>query len=357
MLVHICCSVDSHYFLQKLREETPNEKLIGYFYNPNIHPKEEYRARLEDVKRSCKQLNIELIEGEYDDLRWFENSRGLEESPEGGMRCEVCFDTRLEQSAKKALELNEKSFSTTLLMSPKKNLQKLNKAATKVAQAFNLEFCFYDFRKNGGTQKQFALAKDDNLYKQNYCGCHYALLKQRDSANKEAIETYSPITKQILPSSFEEKMLIYKKASLNKNYTLTKTPFLNYRLKRAYIKTGDKIINSYPLFYSHIENRSIKSRLYKKSEGIFYLKREEVFLISLKLFNTLSKTSYDTIEELLIDPPKLEKELKIRAHLTKIAYSLTPIIVVENPADIESCYLYIDSIIFSDIRESLIKIG
>jgi len=73
MLVHICCAVDSHYFLQKLQADYPDEKLTGFFYDPNIHPYSEYYLRLLDVKRSCKMLGIDLIEGEYD----FEHAKTL----------------------------------------------------------------------------------------------------------------------------------------------------------------------------------------------------------------------------------------------------------------------------------------
>ena len=66
MLVHICCSVDSHFFLEKLQADYPEEKLTGFFYDPNIHPYSEYQLRLLDVERSCKKLGIDLLEGEYD---------------------------------------------------------------------------------------------------------------------------------------------------------------------------------------------------------------------------------------------------------------------------------------------------
>ncbi len=63
--MHICCAVDSHYFLEKIQEEFPDEKLVGYFYDPNIHPYSEYRLRYLDVEYSCKKLGITLIEGPY----------------------------------------------------------------------------------------------------------------------------------------------------------------------------------------------------------------------------------------------------------------------------------------------------
>ena len=101
MLVHICCSVDSHFFLEKLLVDYPDEKLIGFFYDPNIHPYSEYRLRFLDVKHSCDKLGIELIEGEYDFETWLDVVSGLENELEKGKRCEVCFDRRFEVSAKK----------------------------------------------------------------------------------------------------------------------------------------------------------------------------------------------------------------------------------------------------------------
>ena len=101
ILVHICCSVDSHYFLQKLQKDYPKATLIGFFYDPNIHPYSEYYLRLLDVKRSSKLLNIELIEGEYDYNLWLEAVKGYEDEPEKGKRCSICFDRRFEVSAKK----------------------------------------------------------------------------------------------------------------------------------------------------------------------------------------------------------------------------------------------------------------
>src|SRR5690606_41336656 len=59
-----------YYFLERIQEEFPNEKLIGYFYDPNIHPYSEYRLRYLDVEYSCKKLGITLIEGPYNLEEW-----------------------------------------------------------------------------------------------------------------------------------------------------------------------------------------------------------------------------------------------------------------------------------------------
>lgn len=78
LLVHICCAVDSHYFLEKIQEEYPDEKLIGYFYDPNIHPYSEYRLRYLDVEYSCNKLGIPLIEGSYNLEEWLKKVKGME---------------------------------------------------------------------------------------------------------------------------------------------------------------------------------------------------------------------------------------------------------------------------------------
>ncbi|MCK4441183.1 MAG: epoxyqueuosine reductase QueH, partial [Sulfurovaceae bacterium] len=186
MLVHICCSVDSHYFLQKLQIDYPKERLLGFFYDPNIHPYSEYYLRLLDVKRSCKMLGIELIEGEYDTKNWLEAVRGLENEPEKGARCSVCFDKRFEVTAKKAQELGEKIFTSTLLTSPKKSLKQLKKAGDILADKYNIKFIAPDYRKASGTQEQNIMAKKDKLYRQDYCGCIFGLSMQREQQQKLA---------------------------------------------------------------------------------------------------------------------------------------------------------------------------
>ena len=174
MLVHICCSVDCDYFLRRLASEC-DEPLVAYFYDPNIHPYSEYLLRLLDVKRVCDKLGIKLYEGEYDYERWLLGAKGLENEPEKGARCEFCFDFRMEKTAEFAMQIGEKSLTTTLLMSPKKSHAQLTASMQKICAKFGLNFIAPDFRKNGGTNEQFALAKQDRLYHQNYCGCKYSI--------------------------------------------------------------------------------------------------------------------------------------------------------------------------------------
>ncbi|HIQ49367.1 MAG TPA: epoxyqueuosine reductase QueH, partial [Aquifex aeolicus] len=122
ILVHICCAPDAIYFLKRLREDFPESEIVGYFYDPNIHPYEEYKLRYIETERICRELGIKLIEGEYDVENWLQKVKGYEHEPERGARCELCFDHRLRKSVEVAKELGCNYLTTTLLMSPKKSI-------------------------------------------------------------------------------------------------------------------------------------------------------------------------------------------------------------------------------------------
>ena len=338
MIVHICCSVDSHYFLKRLQIAYPDEKLVGFFYNPNIHPYSEYKLRLQDVQRSCKMLNIELIEGEYDYRRWLEVVKGFENEPEKGKRCEICFDNRLENTAKLAKELNHKSMTTTLLMSPKKSIEQLQIEGLKISNRYHVEFIVVDFRKKGGTQEQFALAKKDKLYKQNYCGCLYGLKQQREITS----ELFSNIANQTQMNSIEEKTRLYKDI---KKCQLIKEKFLNYRLLRAYVKVDKIILPSYFLVYSTMKNKSINARVEFTKDDIMYLNKENIKFISLKHANKILKTSYKSVKEMIFNPPSIKNELKLRNN-----YDLSPIIILDELQD-KRYEIYLDAVTFFDVRE------
>jgi predicted adenine nucleotide alpha hydrolase (AANH) superfamily ATPase len=357
MLVHICCAVDSHYFLQKLHEIYPDEKLTGYFYDPNIHPYSEYKLRLLDVQRSCKKLGIPLIEGEYDYEGWIDAVRGLENEPEKGLRCDYCFDNRLESTAKKAAEIGENSITTTLLTSPKKSLDQLKEAGRVIKEKYGVEFIAPDFRKNGGTQEQFAMAKKEKLYHQDYCGCLYALTMQREQQQRLADELFSPVSGQIQPESIEDRIALYEKRmeleELGISYKIVREKFLNYRLLRAYVKREGEVIPSYLLPYSTLKRKFTKFRINDKIEDIYFTNREDIMIITLNYFNKLLGKNYTNIQDIIKNPPKFDEEVKIKSKIIYNYYSLTPIIVLED-IDLNRPYqLYLDAHIYEDVREHL----
>ena len=359
MLVHICCAVDSHYFLQKLAEEFPDERLIGFFYDPNIHPYSEYQLRLLDVKRSCKMLGIELIEGEYDTEAWLEAVRGLEREPEKGARCSVCFDRRFEISAQKAAELGENSYTSTLLTSPKKSLQQLKKAGDFLADKYELQFIAPDYRKASGTQEQNILAKSDALYRQDYCGCIYGLTMQREQQNKLSDELFSPISQQIQAESIESRIKLYEKRweleEEKKEYKIIKQRFLNWRLLMGLLRVRREVVAAHFLPYSTLKGEYSRGKIEYHIGDIHYMNRDEVRFISLQYYNKMMSTEYQSVVDLIYSPPSFEQELQLRQQLEPLGYSLGVVLVVESIPD-KKIEILCQSKSYDDVREILVEL-
>ncbi len=169
VLLHICCGICASSVVQTLREE--NFYVVGFFYNPNIHPQQEYLKRQEVAKQVARILKFELILGSYDKEGWLAETRGFENEPEGGQRCFACFKMRLEQTQKKASQMNKSKFTTTLTVSPHKNATIINGIGKSISPS---GFLARDFKKQKGFQLAIDFAKRYNLYRQNYCGCIYS---------------------------------------------------------------------------------------------------------------------------------------------------------------------------------------
>ncbi len=358
MLVHICCSVDSHFFLEKLQADYPEEKLTGFFYDPNIHPYSEYQLRLLDVKRSCKKLGIELIEGEYDYENWLEAVRGLEKEPEKGARCEVCFDKRFSVSAQKALELGEKKITTTLLVSPLKSQEQLKRVGDEFHAKNGVEFIAVDYRSGGGTQDQSRVTKEEQLYRQDYCGCIFGLTMQREQQDKLMDEMFSPISNNILPASIEERLAMYtKRMQLEDekiNYKIVKQKFLNYRQLSCRLTEGKKTaIPAYALAYSTLPRKRAQGKIEYSIEKLHYFNREEIKFITLADFNALCKHDFKSITDLIHNAPDFEEEIALRYTLLGTHYDLTPIIVVEEISQ-KKLTLQLDAKTYEDTKEKLI---
>jgi len=358
VLVHICCSVDSHFFLEKLQVDYPEEKLTGFFYDPNIHPYSEYQLRLLDVQRSCKKLGIEVLEGEYDYENWLQAVAGLENEPEKGARCEVCFDKRFDVSAKKALELGEKKITTTLLVSPLKSQEQLKRVGDAFYEKHGVEFIAVDYRSNGGSQDQSRVTKEEQLYRQDYCGCIFGLRMQRDQQNKLMDEMFSPISNLNLPASIEERLSMYKQRiqleETNIKYKIIKQKFLNYRQLSFQLIQGKKeLLTAYALSYSTLPRKKAQGKIEFSIDNLHYLNREEIKFITLKSFNEIAKTDYNTIEELIYNPLTFKKELNIRKFLLDSDYDLTPIIVIDEIIT-SKLTIKLNAKTYEDVREKLI---
>ncbi|WP_456486165.1 epoxyqueuosine reductase QueH [Hydrogenimonas sp.] len=359
MLVHICCSVDSHFFLQRLKEDFPDEKLVGYFYDPNIHPYSEYRLRLMDVQRSCDILGIELIEGPYDFKAWMAAVKGLEYEPEKGARCEVCFDRRFEMSAKKAQQIGEKKMTTTLLVSPKKSQEQLKRTGEKLAKDYGVEFVYVDYRTGGGTQRQQEEAKRARLYRQDYCGCMFGLAIQRDQQNMLADELFSPLSGDTLPGSIEERLALYEKRlaleESGRDYKIVRQKFLNYRLKFGWVKVKKEVVPSFVLAYSVMKRHYTNGKVEMKINELHYFNREEIRFLDLEAFNSLMQYDYPSVKSIIFNPPTVEEQLQLRQKIGLGLWDLSPVIVLEHVPQTKM-EIFIDAEQYRDVREILVPL-
>ena len=174
LLLHSCCAPCAGEVMEAVAAS--DIETTVYFYNPNIHPIEEYTIRKDENKRFCDQLGFEFIDADYDKENWFERIKGLEEEPERGERCTKCFDMRFERSALYAHENDYPLFATTLGISRWKDLNQVNEAVLRAAHRYsNLSYWDFNWRKKGGSARMIEISKREKFYQQEYCGCVFSL--------------------------------------------------------------------------------------------------------------------------------------------------------------------------------------
>jgi len=149
--------------------------LTVFFYNPNIHPAEEYEKRKADIKAFCDKLGVPFVDADYDSENWFACVKGLENEPERGARCSACFTMRLARTADYAAENGFPTFATSLGISRWKNLDQVNACGVLAAGRHKgLRFWDCNWRKGGGADYRFDVAKREGFYQQKYCGCMFS---------------------------------------------------------------------------------------------------------------------------------------------------------------------------------------
>lgn len=172
VLLHACCAICSGYPVSFLKDA--GYSVVVFFYNPNIFPDSEYQKRLEAERTLCRHFGVELIEGDYEPEVYYEFVKGLENEPEKGARCDRCFELRLTKTAELAQKLGICEFTTSMVISPHKNYEKLTRIGLEIAEKYSLKYVSTNFRKKDGFLKTNNIAKNLNLYRQNYCGCKFA---------------------------------------------------------------------------------------------------------------------------------------------------------------------------------------
>ena len=174
LLLHSCCAPCAGEIMEAVAAS--EIKTTVYFYNPNIHPIQEYELRKEENKRYCQKLDFTFIDADYDKDNWFKRIKGLENEPERGERCTKCFDMRFERSALYAHENNFSLFATTLGISRWKDLDQVNNSGLRASKRYDdLTFWDFNWRKQGGSSRMIEISKREEFYQQEYCGCVYSL--------------------------------------------------------------------------------------------------------------------------------------------------------------------------------------
>ncbi len=300
VLVHICCGVDAVWALQRIKQELPDSEVVGFFYDPNIHPEEEYELRWIETERVCNNLDIECIKGEYELDRWLEVTRGYENVPERGERCTICHDLRLEKTAQIAKEKGFSKITTVLMMSPKKDFQVLKSVGENTAKKYGLEFVAIDFRKQGGVEKMNRLSKELEIYHQNYCGCIYALFQQRK--NLEFIPELVSFGKGRLPGSRDELLFIKDIRNFAEKEGLLcreeSFDFIGWRLISSTLKINKEPVNHTVLPMS----KSIKGILRAKVKEI--IEKEDKSVLFLNKSNTQIWILKEPLKEIPLEKPR-----------------------------------------------------
>lgn len=171
LLLHCCCAPCSSACLERLKEFFD---ITVFFYNPNIED-EEYERRKSELVRLIRETGwAEILDCDHDTSEFYAVANGLEACPEGGERCQKCFELRLKKTAEVALSGGFDFFTTTLTISPLKNTEVINCIGERLGGD---KWLPSDFKKRNGYLRSIELSKEHELYRQDYCGCVFSVRK------------------------------------------------------------------------------------------------------------------------------------------------------------------------------------
>ena len=174
VLLHSCCAPCSGEVMEAMLASGIDFTI--FFYNPNIHPKKEYELRKSENVRFAQQFGVPFVDADYDLDNWFARAKGMENEPERGARCTMCFDMRFERTALYAHEHGFPVITSSLGISRWKNMQQINDCGARAAARYpELIYWDYNWRKLGGATRMIEISKREEFYQQEYCGCAYSL--------------------------------------------------------------------------------------------------------------------------------------------------------------------------------------
>lgn len=187
LLLHVCCGPCSSHVLKELSEYF---EITLYYSNSNIYPDTEYQRRFQELVDFIKQLNkdeylsINIIEDPYKPLEYLNHLMPLKDEKEGGKRCFLCYNLRMDRAYRYASMNHFDYWTTVLSVSPHKNSQWINEIGEGKPQT-KTKFLYADFKKNDGYKKSVATAANYHLYRQTYCGCLYSYMDRIERTKED----------------------------------------------------------------------------------------------------------------------------------------------------------------------------
>jgi predicted adenine nucleotide alpha hydrolase (AANH) superfamily ATPase len=190
LLLHSCCAPCSGELMEAF--VASGIEYSVFFYNPNIHPVKEYELRKDENIRFARKHGVPFIDADYDTDNWFARAKGMENEPERGIRCTMCFDMRFERTALYAHEHGFEWMTSSLGISRWKNMVQINDSGHRaVAPYAGLGYWDFNWRKDGGSARMVEISKRERFYQQEYCGCVYSLRdtnRHRKAQGRERIK-------------------------------------------------------------------------------------------------------------------------------------------------------------------------
>ncbi|NLV23036.1 MAG: epoxyqueuosine reductase QueH [Syntrophomonadaceae bacterium] len=166
ILLHICCGPCASYPVPALRDE--GFELMGYYYNPNIHPYTEWQKRRDSLQDYAAAVDLQvLFDEDYDPAQYFQTVSFRE-----ARRCFYCYQLRLEKAAQIARKGKFDYFTTTLLVSKYQRHDWIRELGESIGEKYEIPFLYRDFRD--GFRQTGINAREMGLYRQQYCGCLFS---------------------------------------------------------------------------------------------------------------------------------------------------------------------------------------
>lgn len=164
LLLHSCCADCILKFVESIKLEKGIDEIVAYFYNPNIHPRAEYLARLKAIQKVTEENKIKLVVPDWSPKEYFKVIK------DKNNRCKKCWNLRLSKTFEYAKLNNFEMVSTTLLSSHYQNKKIIEKIGKDLEKEFKIKFLV--------PKKIDRELKTSGFYKQNYCGCCFSLIEE-----------------------------------------------------------------------------------------------------------------------------------------------------------------------------------